>query len=47
MILCNVMAIAIGKATIKYPSEGGALPNSSFFGGMSMGPCSAPPASAM
>ena len=37
MILCNVMAIAIGKATIKYPNEGGALPNSSFFGGMGMG----------
>ena len=34
MIICNVMAIALGKATIKYPSEGGALPNSSFFGGM-------------
>ena len=33
----TVMAIAIGKATIKYPNEGGALPNSSFFGGMGMG----------
>ena len=37
MIICNVMAIALGKATIKYPSEGGALPNSSFFGGMGLG----------
>ena len=33
MILCNVIAIAIGKATIKYPNEGLALPNNSFFGG--------------
>ena len=37
MILCNVIAIAIGKATIKYPSEGRALPNSSFFGGFGYG----------
>ncbi|MDY6936992.1 MAG: photosystem I reaction center subunit PsaK [Cyanobacteriota bacterium] len=34
MILCNVLAIAIGKATIKYPSEGPALPMSEMFGGM-------------
>lgn len=37
MILCNVIAIAIGKATIKYPNEGRALPNSSFFGGFGYG----------
>ena len=37
MIICNVMAIALGKATIKYPNEGGALPNASFFGGMGLG----------
>ena len=35
MIVCNVIAIAIGKATIKYPNEGAQLPNPSFFGGMS------------
>ncbi|BBL85940.1 photosystem I subunit X PsaK, PsaK1 (chromatophore) [Paulinella micropora] len=34
MIVCNVIAIAIGKATIKYPNEGAQLPNSAFFGGM-------------
>jgi photosystem I subunit X len=37
MILCNVVAIAIGKATIKYPNEGPSLPNSSFFGGFGYG----------
>lgn len=37
MILCNVIAIAIGKATIKYPNEGRGLPNSSFFGGFGYG----------
>lgn len=37
MILANVIAIAIGKATIKYPSEGPAMPNPSFFGGFSVG----------
>jgi len=35
MILCNVVAIAIGKATIQYQNEGAKLPNSTFFGGMS------------
>jgi photosystem I subunit 10 len=35
MIVCNVIAIGIGKATIKYPSEGAQLPNSQFFGGLS------------
>ena len=35
MIVCNVIAIAIGKATIKYPNEGAQLPNPAMFGGMS------------
>lgn len=35
MIVCNVIAIGIGKATIKYPSEGAQLPNAQFFGGLS------------
>jgi len=34
MIVCNVIAIAVGKATIKHPNEGAALPNAAFFGGM-------------
>ena len=34
MILCNVVAIMVGKATIKHPNVGAALPNASFFGGM-------------
>ena len=34
MILCNVLAIAIGKQVIPQPSAGPALPNSEFFGGM-------------
>lgn len=37
MIICNVIAIAIGKATIKYPNEGAKMPSASFFGGMSHG----------
>jgi len=37
MIICNILAIAIGKYTIKYPSEGGALPAPIMFGGMSFG----------
>ena len=35
MIVCNVIAIGIGKATIKSPNVGAQLPNASFFGGMS------------
>ena len=35
MVVCNVIAIGIGKATIKHPNEGIKLPGSSFFGGMS------------
>ena len=34
MILCNVVAIVVGKATIKHPNEGAKLPNAAFFGGM-------------
>lgn len=34
MIVCNVIAIAIGKATIKHPNVGAQLPNAALFGGM-------------
>lgn len=37
MVLCNVLAIAIGKYTIKHPSVGPALPSSEMFGGMGLG----------
>lgn len=36
MIICNVIAIIIGKATIKEPSAGPQLPASIFFGGMGL-----------
>ncbi|MGF1520692.1 MAG: photosystem I reaction center subunit PsaK [Leptolyngbyaceae cyanobacterium] len=36
MVICNVLAIAFGKLTIKYPSEGPELPASNFFGGMGL-----------
>lgn len=36
MIICNILAIAIGKATIKYPSEGPAMPMPEMFGGMGL-----------
>lgn len=35
MILCNVLAIAIGKYTIDQPNVGPALPAPAMFGGMS------------
>jgi photosystem I subunit 10 len=35
MIICNVIAIAIGKATIQQPNVGLQLPNSAMFGGLS------------
>ena len=35
MVVCNVLAIAVGKATIKHPNVGAELPNPAFFGGMS------------
>jgi len=37
MIVANVIAIAIGKATIKQPNVGLQLPSSSLFGGLSHG----------
>ncbi|MGF1566835.1 MAG: photosystem I reaction center subunit PsaK [Nodosilinea sp.] len=36
MIICNILAIAIGKFTIKYPSAGPALPSPELFGGMGL-----------
>ena len=36
MIICNIVAIAIGKYTIKYMSEGPSLPGETFFGGMGL-----------
>lgn len=36
MIICNVLAIAIGKYTIQHPSVGPSLPSSEFFGGMGL-----------
>jgi len=36
MVICNVLAIAFGKLTIKMPSEKPALPAPSFFGGMGL-----------
>ena len=35
MIVCNVIAIAIGKATIKQPNVGAQLPSPALFGGLS------------
>ena len=35
MIVANVIAIAIGKATIKHPNVGAPLPNATRFGGLS------------
>lgn len=37
MIVCNVIAIAIGKATIQQPNVGLQLPSPSLFGGFSHG----------
>lgn len=36
MILCNVVAIAIGKFKIDQPSVGPALPSPAMFGGMGL-----------
>ena len=36
MIVCNVIAIAFGKYTMKNISAGPALPSSEFFGGMGL-----------
>ena len=35
MIVCNVFAYAIARATIRKPNEGFEIPNSQFFGGLS------------
>jgi photosystem I subunit 10 len=37
MIICNIIAIAIGKYTIEQQDVGGALPSPEMFGGMSLG----------
>lgn len=37
MIVCNILAIAIGKFSIQQPSAGPALPSSAMFGGMGLG----------
>ena len=37
IIVCNVIAIAIGKATIKQPNVGLQLPSPTLFGGFSHG----------
>lgn len=36
MILCNILAIAIGKSSIQKPSEGPALPSPAMFGGFGL-----------
>jgi photosystem I subunit X len=37
MIICNILAIAIGKATIQRQKDGPQLPSPEMFGGMSLG----------
>ena len=37
MIICNIVAIAIGKFTIAQQNVGPALPSPTFFGGMGLG----------
>ncbi len=37
MILCNIVAIAIGKLTIQQPNVGPELPSPNLFGGLSLG----------
>ena len=36
MIICNILAIAIGKFTIKYQNAGPQMPSPKFFGGMGL-----------
>lgn len=36
MIICNIIAIAIGKLTIKYPDADPQLPSPELFGGMGL-----------
>lgn len=37
MIICNIIAIAIGKFTIQHKNVGPGLPASNLFGGMGLG----------
>lgn len=37
MVLCNLLAIAIGRFTIQQPNVGPELPSSGLFGGLSLG----------
>jgi photosystem I subunit X len=37
MIICNIIAIAIGKLTIQQKNVGGSLPSDNFFGGFGIG----------
>lgn len=37
MIICNILAIAFGKATIQQQNVGPALPSPALFGGMGLG----------
>jgi photosystem I subunit X len=37
MIICNILAIAIGKYSIKLQNVGGDLPSPTMFGGMGIG----------
>jgi photosystem I subunit 10 len=36
MIVANIVAIAIGKFTIKYPNVGPSMPSPALFGGLSL-----------
>lgn len=36
MIICNILAIAFAKATVKYPNVGPEMPSSNMFGGFSL-----------
>lgn len=36
MIVCNILAIAFAKATVKYPNVGPEMPASNMFGGFSL-----------
>ena len=36
MVICNIVAIAIAKATVKQPNADPQLPSSEFFGGMGL-----------
>jgi photosystem I subunit 10 len=36
IVIANIIAIAFGKSSIKYPSVGPALPSANFFGGFGL-----------